>query len=108
MIKIDSINNFIPTDSHWTRPVFLPKTPPTLSDGKINIAYPVDASLKPYMASILSDDDCAQINGNANVSTNTLMCIDGLCSEHECDQYVSLKVLDHILQNSSLNQFEIN
>lgn len=90
-IAVMEVDQLIPVDDHWTRPVFLPKTPfkATASSGKLNIAFPVDTTLKPYIATIMSDDACAQINGNANVSTNTLMCIDGLCSEHECDRFVS-------------------
>lgn len=89
-IAIMEVDPYIPVDDHWTRPVFLPKTPLTAPGGKLKIAFPFDTILKPYMATIMPDDECARINGNANVSTNTLMCIDGLlCSQHECNGYVS-------------------
>lgn len=74
----------------------LPKSPPIPIYGKINItvAYYPDytgaQSLKSYMASFLSIEDCAAINGNRDFSTNTLMCIEGMFSSPD-DVPVSLK-----------------
>lgn len=36
-------------------------------------------------ASLLSEDDCARISGNTNSSTNTLLCVDNLCLDSQCD-----------------------
>lgn len=66
----------------------LPRSPPIPSHEKLNVTathYPDDTLLrssKPYMASILSTEDCAKIIGNKDPSANTLMCIDGMFSSH--------------------------
>lgn len=83
----------IPFDD-YTNAAVLPKSPPIPFNGKLNITIPhyLDVlgpqSLKPYMASVLSNEDCARINGNMDFPTNTLMCIDGMFSSH--DIHVSL------------------
>lgn len=107
-IAVMEVDQIIPIDDHWMRPVFLPKTPLTAINGKINIAFPageLTTALKPYMAAVMSDKECAQINGNTNASTNTLMCIDGLCSEHECNQFVCGKFFLDLFANEILNCF---
>lgn len=97
-IAVLEVDRIIPTDHTWVRPVYLPQTPSTFPSGKYSIAFPVGASLKPYMAEIVSDDVCAKINGNTNVSTNTLMCIDKICAEHDCNAHVSGKCsLSHLV-----------
>lgn len=88
-IAVLEVDTLIPTDDVWVRPVHLPKTPATLSNRKLSIAFPVGATLNSYMADIMSEDACAHINGNTNILTNTLICINGLCTDHECDAFVS-------------------
>lgn len=99
-IAVMEVDLLIPTDNIWVRPVYLSKSPLPFPTGKLNIAFPVRTSLEPYLADIMSEDACAQINGNTNVPTNTLMCIDGLCTDHECNAHVSVTLKHNIFRGN--------